>query len=67
MELFKQEMELFCPSDEIATDQQMILGFEILSLAVFSPKIWWFKGPYKFGTFALDFVPSYDQSGEREP
>ena len=31
MELSKQEMELFGPSNEIATDQYMILGFEILS------------------------------------
>ena len=30
----------------------------------------WYGGSklaYKFGTFALDFVPSYDQSGERVP
>ena len=45
----------------------MILGFGILSKAHFSPEIWWFKVAIKFGDFALDFVPSYDQSGEREP
>ena len=45
----------------------MILGFGILSKAVSSPEILRFKVAIKCGTFALDFVPSYDQSGEREP
>ena len=45
----------------------MILGFEILAKAHFSPEILRFKVAQKFGDFALDFVPSYDQSGEREP
>ena len=45
----------------------MILGFGILSKAVSSPEILRFKVAPKFGTFAPHFVPSYDQSGEREP
>ena len=43
MELFKQEMELSGPSSEIATDQQMILGFGILLKVDFYPKILCFK------------------------
>ena len=45
----------------------MILGFGILSKAVSSPEILRFKVAIKCGTFATHFVPSYDQSGEREP
>ena len=40
----KQEMELSGHSSQIATDQQMILGFLILSKVHFQPKILYFRG-----------------------
>ena len=43
MELFKQETELSGPFSEIATVQEMILGFGILLKNYFQPKLLCFK------------------------